>query len=152
MHNNLLTQKKYYSYLLVSLQFLLIIILGKNSIFDNFTLFSLSFSLVGIALGLWAIWVTRKAKMTVLPDVRKGSHLITNGPYKFIRHPMYSAVLLLCFGLLLTNYNFLGSLSFFILFLVLIFKIRYEEKKLNEYFSDYKIYSKNTKKLIPFMF
>jgi len=151
MHKSLLNQNKYYSILLVLLQFLFIIILGINSIFTNFTLFSMSISLLGLVLGVWAIWVTRKAKMTILPDVRKGSHLIITGPYKYIRHPMYCSVLLFCLGLLFSNYNLIGSISFLLLFLVLIFKVKYEEKKLNDYFSDYKNYSQKTKKLIPFI-
>lgn len=103
-------------------------------------------------MGFWAVWVTRKAKMTILPDVRKGSTLITSGPYKFIRHPMYSSVLIFSLGLLFTNYNLIGAVCFLLLFIVLFFKIRYEEVKLTSFFPDYKNYKVNTKKLIPFIY
>lgn len=142
---------KSYSYLLVILQFSSIIFLGINSIASNFTFLSSSICLVGLLLGLWAVWVTRKAKITILPDIRKGSTLISSGPYKYIRHPMYSSVLLFCLGLLFTNYNIYGSVCFLFLFIVLSLKVRYEEEKLLDYFSDYKNYMLKTKRIIPYL-
>jgi protein-S-isoprenylcysteine O-methyltransferase Ste14 len=47
-----------------------------------------------IALGVWALAVMRLEQMSILPEVRGNGELVAHGPYRWIRHPMYTAVLL----------------------------------------------------------
>jgi protein-S-isoprenylcysteine O-methyltransferase Ste14 len=106
----------------------------------------------GVALGLWAIISMRKSKLRVTPDVASGAILIKKGPYKYLRHPMYLAVLIVCLGLFLTNVYSMTILFYIFLIVILSLKIIYEERLLKIAFPNYKNYTKKTKKLIPFIF
>lgn len=137
------------SSILVASQFTLIALIGRQGsiIGGNFTnLLAMS----SIALGIWAI-VTMKFKVNVFPEVLEDQKLIQSGPYKYIRHPMYTAVLLLTGSWMLNEIN-IYSISLCLLFLlVLLTKINHEEKLLTKAFKEYSTYMKKTKKLIPFI-
>ena len=143
---------KLYSYSLVAVQFTLIGLLVINSSFKSANIFYLLIFCFGILLGLWAVFVMQKSKLRITPDVAKNATLVREGPYKFIRHPMYSSVLLICLGMFLTNIYYLTVIFYGLLIFDLFLKISYEEKLLKKYFSDYKIYEAKTKKLIPFVY
>ncbi|MEL6917020.1 MAG: protein-S-isoprenylcysteine O-methyltransferase [Bacteroidota bacterium] len=84
-------------------------------------------------------------------EIREHHHLVTNGIYNYIRHPMYSAIFLwtICQGLLLQNY--IAGLSGFLGFgLLYLFRVGREEKMMEKEFgAQYAEYKKNTKRLIP---
>ena len=105
-----------------------------------------------IVLGLWAIFSMRQSRLNVLPDVRSGSSLILTGPYKYIRHPMYLAVILFATSLLLAHFTVLRAGVYLLLLVDLILKMQYEEIILMKEFSDYKAYRSKTKRLIPFVY
>lgn len=84
-------------------------------------------------------------------EIRKNQKLITSGPYKYVRHPMYSAFLLWSIfqGLFLANWLILigGLASFLILYFL---RINDEEELMQKQFKQaYKTYKKNTGKLFP---
>jgi protein-S-isoprenylcysteine O-methyltransferase Ste14 len=143
---------KIYAYFLVTCQFLLIGLLGLNSGLLSSSVFNLFLVLSGIFLGVWALFVMRKSKISVSPEVSKGADLIKTGPYKLIRHPMYSSVLLVCLGFFLSNLSLVRILFYLLLIIVLTLKVRYEEKLLILHFPTYKEYMKTTKRFIPFVF
>lgn len=84
-------------------------------------------------------------------DSHMPDDLVISGPYRFIRHPMYLAKLLLCFGTFILN----GSLWWLIPCIYLTFdmarSIRKEEAYLLKSFPKYNPYSKRTKIIIPFI-
>lgn len=45
------------------------------------------------ALGLWALSANRPGNFNIRPTPKPGAALVRSGPYRWIRHPMYSAVL-----------------------------------------------------------
>ena len=143
---------KLYSYLLVFLQVALILLIIIYSFLTNLNLLNLSLIIVGLAVGFWAILLMRKSKLRITPDVATGAKLIKKGPYKYIRHPMYSSVLTICLGLFLTNIYSTTVYFFVLLVIVLNLKIIYEEGLLKKVFPNYKNYVKKTKKLIPFVY
>lgn len=53
------------------------------------TLFALGFGLV-----VWAIWVNRFFSSVVRIQTDRGHHLVTDGPYRYVRHPGYLGMLL----------------------------------------------------------
>lgn len=144
--------KKTLSYTLVSIQFLCIILLSLNAKLEHISLFPLLLIFSGLFVGLSAIYVMRVSKLHITPDVDKKAKLVTNGPYKYIRHPMYTAVLLVCFGLLLTNTTVFTSTFFFLLTIDLVVKLFYEEQLLDAYFDNYEAYKKKTFRIIPYVF
>jgi protein-S-isoprenylcysteine O-methyltransferase Ste14 len=107
---------------------------------------------VSVVLVLWSVYAMRSSNLNVFPDVRRGSSLIRQGPYKIIRHPMYLAVILFSISLLLTNVNLLRILTLALLIIDLVIKIEYEETLLIKEFPDYSKYKVKTYKLIPLIY
>ncbi|MBM4134604.1 MAG: isoprenylcysteine carboxylmethyltransferase family protein [Nitrospira sp.] len=110
-------------------------------------------ALVGVGLGLavWALVTMSPRSLTAFPDVRPGGVLATNGPYRYIRHPMYTAVLLLTLGLVLGHASLLRLIVWLVLAVNLWVKLSYEERLLAQRFPDYPAYRAGTKRLIPFL-
>ena len=85
----------------------------------------------GAALRLWAI-VTLGRWFTYDVRVAEGQPVVTTGPYRWVRHPSYTGVLLLLFGVGLTLGNWLSLLFIATLPTVgLILRIRVEEAALH---------------------
>ena len=140
------------SYLLVTLQFSLIGVLFFSSKNFDFNSLSIGFIISSIVLLIWAILAMQTSKLRVRPEPSETATLITKGPYKLIRHPMYTAVLIGCAALLIHEFSITRLLMFITLTLVLLIKLNWEEKMLGEKFIDYKSYTKTSYKLIPFLY
>jgi protein-S-isoprenylcysteine O-methyltransferase Ste14 len=102
-------------------------------------------------LGIWAIAAMGVKNTNIAPLVRQDARLVINGPYAFIRHPMYSAVFLTIWPLILDQYSLLRLTLGLILTVDLIVKMLYEESLLQKHFAGYEAYMKETRRLIPFV-
>ncbi len=141
-----------HAYALVSIQFICIgLILVSGGPFAR-SLPLLIMEIAGILLGLWAIIVMGWRNVNVSPLVKRDARLVTKGPYASIRHPMYSAVLLTLWPLIIDRYSLFRLSVGVILTVDLLLKIRYEEGLLKKRFPEYEAYMKATKRLIPFVF
>lgn len=82
------------------------------------------------------------------------SRVITTGAYRFIRHPLYTSLLLLGTGIWLKSPFSLASLALFLVnTLSLYLTARADEKEMIQKFgADYEFYMKNSKMFIPFIF
>jgi len=109
-------------------------------------------SFVGLILGFWAIVSMKLDNISVTPDVKKDSHLVTTGPYKTIRHPMYSAVLLTFSPFVIDKPSEFLIIILVALWITLLVKLNYEEKLLRNHFEEYTSYSKHSWRLIPFIY
>jgi len=83
----------------------------------------------------------------------KTSELIDQGIFKYIRHPLYSSLLFLTWGIFLKNTTtsllFIALLSSIFLYLTAIF----DERECVHFFGNpYREYMKRTKRFIPFIF
>lgn len=134
------------SYVLVVSQFLLIGVIAILG--DIVSVYRLPIIVLGVGIGTLAIITMRKA-LSVLPDPLDRAQLITAGIYRYIRHPMYTAVLLTTAAMINSQISFL---LWSLLFCVLQIKINYEETLLANKFPNYKKYKTKTKQLIPFMY
>ena len=142
--------------LLVFLQFLLIFLLAWNPLFlEAVITFNPSvwvLLLAGGFVGLAALWANRPGNFNIHPHPHPKGELVRHGPYRWVRHPMYSAVLL--FGMACAvadpsavTVGYLVSLT-----LVLLGKARIEERLLRTKHSDYAAYAATTKRLLPGLF
>ncbi|MBK8980925.1 MAG: isoprenylcysteine carboxylmethyltransferase family protein [Ignavibacteria bacterium] len=139
------------SYTLVGVQFLCIIYLmltGEIIPADRFYLMLLILTLIP---GIWAMY-TFRFRFNIFPNIKEGQNLNRSGPYKFVRHPMYTSVISLTFIWVLNNYSITRIIVWSALVIVLIIKLKYEERLLSENFPEYKSYIKNSKMLIPFLY
>ncbi|MCU7693140.1 protein-S-isoprenylcysteine O-methyltransferase [Haoranjiania flava] len=87
-------------------------------------------------------------------EIRPEHELVISGPYKWVRHPMYSAMLLwlVSFTLISANWLYACSISAGLAILFVV-RIPDEEKLMLEEFGEqYKTYVKQAKRLIPFIY
>ncbi len=138
-------------YTLVFIQFLcIVLILVTGPLFAYGNLYLLM-EIMGLFLGAWAIWTMRFSNFYITPDVPKNSSLVITGPYKHIRHPMYSSILVVTLMLLLDLFSIYRLFIWLALLIDLILKLEYEEELLTERFSGYFSYKLRTKRLVPFV-
>lgn len=72
--------------------------------------------------------------------------IITTGPYKILRHPMYSGIILIVIGLCLALGSLITLIFKVIRFVGLIIRTVLEAKMLQEGLEGYKEYAQKTKK------
>jgi len=138
--------------LLVSLQFIFIGLLLFTVIPIHFSFLAMLFILLSVLLAFWAIITMQKSKLRISPIPSARATLITDGPYKYIRHPMYASILLASFGLLILNFSWVRLCFACALAFVLIVKLEWEEKMLSNKFINYPEYKKRTKRLLPLVY
>lgn len=115
----------------------------------------------GLGLGLFAVFLNAWSHKTLSqklgadfdPALRllKVPALVTEGPYKIMRHPIYFAFLLMQVSVLLLTSNwFIGFCGLAIIISVIAIRVPEEEKLLIEQFGDeYVNYIKNSGALLP---
>lgn len=104
-----------------------------------------------LLLGIWSAAVM-KFHFNVAPDVLDDAKLIKTGPYKLIRHPMYTSVLGITYCWVLTNLTNINIIAWTVLSIDLVIKLTFEEKMLSGRFKDYAEYRKKTYRIIPYFF
>jgi len=77
--------------------------------------------------------------------------LVTTGPYRWLRHPIYSAVALFAAAGAAARLS-AGSLFFLLLLGGIAARIAAEETLITRRYPEYRDYAKRTKRLIPFVF
>ncbi|HSS54659.1 MAG TPA: isoprenylcysteine carboxylmethyltransferase family protein [Gaiellales bacterium] len=83
----------------------------------------------------------------VLPDVRG---LVTRGPYRLVRHPLYLGELTAALGIVLGAQRWAPALAAWLVCLGLqLVRTKYEERSLRAQFPEYAPYADRTKRLIP---
>jgi protein-S-isoprenylcysteine O-methyltransferase Ste14 len=103
-------------------------------------------------LGLWAIGTMGVGNFNVTPDVKHQARLVTGGPYRYVRHPMYSALLVGSLSLVLDAFSLLRLALWLVLLVDLLVKLNYEERLLSRDLEGYSAHIQSTKRLIPFLF
>jgi protein-S-isoprenylcysteine O-methyltransferase Ste14 len=138
-------------YSLVFSQFFLILImlLPLGTPANNF-LIALLIITLGACIGISALYANRF--FNIRPDIKEHASLVTTGVYAYIRHPMYTAVLVIMFGVTLLYPVQFVFVSYGLLLLTLLIKLFYEESLWKAYSDEYRVYMKKTKRLIPFIF
>jgi protein-S-isoprenylcysteine O-methyltransferase Ste14 len=87
------------------------------------------------------------------PRITQEQHVVQNGPYRWVRHPIYTAFMLILGSTLLISANWLvGGLWIAAVSLDIIPRMRYEEAAMLQQFGEeYRQYQQRTGRLIPFL-
>ena len=106
---------------------------------------------VGLAFAAWArVHLGKNWSGTV--TLKSDHELIRSGPYRFVRHPIYSGGLLAMAGTVVARGEWRGLLAVLILFATLWWKLQLEERWMGETFGeDYTKYRSEVSALIPFV-
>ncbi|MBN2413724.1 isoprenylcysteine carboxylmethyltransferase family protein [candidate division KSB1 bacterium] len=81
------------------------------------------------------------------------TRLVTTGIYKYIRHPLYSSLLLLAWGAYLKHISLIATLVILLTTLCLVLTAKMEERENIAYFGEsYLEYIKKSRMFIPFIF
>ncbi|TZF87781.1 methyltransferase family protein [Cognatilysobacter lacus] len=109
----------------------------------------LALAMAGAALCIYSrILLGRNWSATV--QLKQDHELIQSGPYRSIRHPIYTGFLLLFLGSAVLTGDWRGLLAVAIVFVSFWRKLRLEEKWLGQHFGPaYQAYRERTKALIP---
>jgi protein-S-isoprenylcysteine O-methyltransferase Ste14 len=120
----------------------------------NVPLFAVGISLafLGIALRLWAVRTLGRFFQLVLV-VQSDHHVVSNGPYRVIRHPSYAGPVLACLGIGLALDHWVSlALCFTLPTAAIVHRILVEEKMLvGGLGAEYEEYRRRTKRLVPFV-
>ena len=109
---------------------------------------------VCLVVGLW-LFARSHADLgtnwSVTLEVREKHQLVTQGVYRTLRHPMYSAFLLYSTGQALVVPNWIAGPSYGVaIALLFAFRVGPEERMmLQEFGKDYEAYKRRTKRLVP---
>ena len=107
----------------------------------------------GLVLRWWAI-ITLGRFFTVDVTIEKDHELVERGPFRLVRHPSYTGVLLGFVGFALALRNWAGLLIVLLpIFVALLYRMNVEEEALSHALgSRYVEYMKRTKRLLPFIY
>ncbi len=140
-----------YSFVVAQMLILFALIFLSNNLFSRFqpqTSLGYVLKVLG-AVGLLASAGSLRGALTAVPIPKESGTLSTGGLYKYVRHPMYTALLLFSAGMALGSGSVLKCGFFFALLAVLYFKSRFEEKFLLVKYANYKEYLDRTPRFLP---
>ena len=84
--------------------------------------------------------------------VKEDHALVRTGPYRVVRHPIYTGLLLALIGTAMAIGEWRGFLAVICALIGFLWKIHIEEKRMRENFPEYAQYSQQTAALIPLLY
>lgn len=104
---------------------------------------------MGLVVFAWAVVSLGGNNFTVLPDPRRSNTLSQRGIYRWLRHPMYTAVLLCGMAVAFGAPSLARWIALAVCAVVLVTKIRYEEGLLTTRYPDYPQRMRGVARLLP---
>jgi protein-S-isoprenylcysteine O-methyltransferase Ste14 len=141
--------------LLVSIQFGALLVLailawGAWQAAADQTLPWLLLGLSGM-VGVWALTANRPGNFNIHPTPHQDGELIQHGPYRWIRHPMYTSVLLFGAALAVAITSLSAWLVWALLAGVLMSKALLEERWMTRKHPTYTAYLARSRRFIPYL-
>ncbi len=96
----------------------------------------------------WSIWslCSLGRNLSIVPQVRS---LVTKGPYKLVRHPLYLGELAMLFGVCMGEAVGTPQLFWVVILGMQLYRIRHEERLLQDALPGYETYKAATRRLVP---
>lgn len=148
-------KKNYKDYLFVSIQFILFFCFIFDfdwSLKSGFAILKIGLYIAvfgGIIIILALLQLNKN--LSPFPTPKNNTTLLQNGLYKYIRHPIYTGIILLFTGYSLSQNSFYKLGISLLLVILFYFKSNYEELRLEQKFPDYKLYKSKTGKFFPWI-
>lgn len=106
---------------------------------------ALLFTLAGTLLAIWSLWHLGRS-FSLLPQART---LVTTGPYRYVRHPIYLGGLLITVAEVWLRFSWITVALNIVFVVAQVVRMRYEEMVLAQTLPDYGDYRARTSALIP---
>lgn len=108
-------------------------------------------TLGGLLFAVWARLILG-SNWSRSVTIKQDHELITRGPYRLVRHPIYTGILTGFLGSSVATGQLRGLLAFALVFVALWYKLRLEEAWMRSQFGDtYADYSRRTAALVPWV-
>jgi len=111
---------------------------------------SISLQAAGIALMLWARLTFGLRSFHYAANPTQGG-LVTRGPYRYIRNPIYAAAWLVIWTGVAVHWSPMNAVLAAVVAVTLLIRIACEEQLLSGAYPEYAEYSRKTARLIPFV-
>ncbi len=105
-------------------------------------------TLSGIVIAIYSL-STLGGSVSIIPQARS---LVQNGPYKYVRHPVYLGELISILGVVLARPSAIAMAIYCLLTVLLIYRAFQEERLLESALPEYESYSLNKARFIPGIF
>jgi protein-S-isoprenylcysteine O-methyltransferase Ste14 len=108
---------------------------------------STTVSVIAFSLAVYGLLYLRRS-LSIIPEVRR---LVTGGPYRLVRHPLYAAEIVAAVAFAMVNPGALVVVILAPFIATQLLRSRFEERLLTEAYPEYTEYARHTRRLIPFV-
>lgn len=148
-------RRRHLGSLLVGLQFGLIGLLALSVVpvlrQGQVPLTAALLALAGLALAAWALWAYPPGSFNIRPTPRADGHVVQRGPYRWIRHPMYTSIAVCGLACACAAQQTWVWLALAAMGVVLLTKALLEERWMAQQYPDYTAYQARTKRFVPWL-
>jgi protein-S-isoprenylcysteine O-methyltransferase Ste14 len=110
---------------------------------------------VMLAAGLgFTVWARRHLgrNWSASVVVKEDHALVRTGPYRYVRHPIYTGILLAFLGMVVTIGEWRGLVALVLASVAFVVKSRAEERRMRETFPEYEEYARGTAAIVPYVY
>ena len=112
---------------------------------------AIALQLIAIALMVWARVTFGRRSFHAAANPTAGG-LVTTGPYRIIRHPIYTAACLFGWGPIVVHWSLVSVALGILLLLGALMRMMCEEQLVKQTYPEYAEYAKVTKRMVPYLF
>ena len=127
----------------------LLTLIARRSLFAHGWL-AIAIQIAAVCLMIWARITFGLRSFHAAANPTKGG-LITRGPYRFIRHPIYASVIYFVWAGVLSHLSPINVCLGIIVTAGLVIRFRSEERLLLGMYPEYADYAAKTKRIIPYL-
>jgi protein-S-isoprenylcysteine O-methyltransferase Ste14 len=128
----------------------LVVLFREDSLF-SWSPLVIAAQALAIALMVWARLTFGKRSFHAAANPTAGG-LVTTGPYRYIRHPIYTAACLFCFAGIAAHVSPVSALLGLVVFAGAFIRMRAEETMVVAQYPEYRSYAGRTARMIPGVF
>ena len=128
-----------------------IVVLGVTGNLFAWSPFVITAQMAAVGLNVWARRSFQEGTFRV-SAAPGGTSIIRRGPYRVVRHPMYSSVLLFIWAAVVSHASVFTLTVGIAATVMIVVRVVAEERLLRAHYPEYPDYARSTKALVPYVF